>query len=44
MADVLSNLHDIQKSLDFWRSRAEVSELEHSMRFCSESLPSKLFS
>lgn len=26
MADVLSNLHDIQKSLDFWRSRAEVSE------------------
>ncbi|KAG7555025.1 Nuclear control of ATP synthase 2 [Arabidopsis suecica] len=25
MADVLSNLHDIQKSLDFWRSRAEGS-------------------
>ncbi|KAL0874530.1 hypothetical protein Bca101_024235 [Brassica carinata] len=25
MADVLSNLHDIQKSLDFWQSRAEGS-------------------
>ncbi|CDY23815.1 BnaA01g21660D [Brassica napus] len=26
MADVLSNLHDIQKSLDFWQSRAEVNQ------------------
>ncbi|CAN7114083.1 unnamed protein product [Brassica rapa subsp. narinosa] len=25
MADVLSNLHDIQKSLEFWQSRAEGS-------------------
>ncbi|CAH8303336.1 unnamed protein product [Eruca vesicaria subsp. sativa] len=25
MADVLSNLHDIQKSLEFWQSRAEDS-------------------
>ncbi|KAL1199145.1 Protein DGS1 [Cardamine amara subsp. amara] len=25
MADVLSNLHDIQKSIDFWQSRAEGS-------------------
>lgn len=32
MADVLSNLHDIQKSLDFWQSRAEVKSTEHSMR------------
>lgn len=31
MADVLSNLHDIQKSLEFWQSRAEVKSINQSI-------------
>ncbi|CAN6805837.1 unnamed protein product [Brassica oleracea] len=33
MADVLSNLHDIQKSLEFWQSRAEVNQSINTTMF-----------